>query len=178
MSAIDLFARFHIDTDRLTALQRVLLVTDGTLTEILEAHFLERIELDKVSERVLTFKATTAPFVGMTGEQVLERKINLRGANSGTTYVHAESLLLTGRLSPQFQRELIETNVPLGRLWRHHRLETHKQLVSMESRPAQELSGHLGCAPDSRLLGRSYDVFSAGRPIMRISEFFATEVGT
>ena len=50
MSAIDILARLNgFDVKSLDPLQRVLLVTDGTLTEILEANFFERIRLVKVS---------------------------------------------------------------------------------------------------------------------------------
>jgi chorismate-pyruvate lyase len=174
MSAIDLFERLRgIDAGQLAPLQRILLITDGTLTEILEAHFLERIELVKLSERLLTFDDGSAPFAVELGETVLERKINLRGAPSGTRYVYAESLIFVDRLEPSFRSELLETNIPLGRLWRHHRLETYKQIVSIESRPAHEISVHLDCAEDLPILARAYDVFSDRRQVMRISEYFS-----
>lgn len=173
MSAIDLFERARgIDATQLTPLQRVLLVTDGTLTEILEAHFLERIELLKISERILRLDAGPVLAPLEAGEPVLERKINLMGARSRKKYVYAESQVLVSRLEPKFQAELLETNVPLGRLWRHHRLETYKQLVSIDGRPAGDLNVHLDCARDAPILGRVYNVFSSRRLVMRISEYF------
>ena len=41
-----------VDAAKLSPLQRTLLITDGTLTEILEAHFLEPIELRKLSQQI------------------------------------------------------------------------------------------------------------------------------
>jgi chorismate-pyruvate lyase len=173
MAAIELLEQIRgIDAAKLAPLQRILLITDGTLTEILEAYLLEPIELVKLSERVLRGKDVNAPLTLETDERVLERKINLRGARSGSLHVYAESLILVDRLAPSFQTELLETNIPLGRLWRSHRLETFKQLVSVECRPAHELSTHLACAKDTPVLGRVYDVFSAGRLVMRIAENF------
>lgn len=173
MSAIDLFARIDgLDVATLTPLQRILLITDGTLTEILEAHFLERIELVKISERVLASGDDGARVGAEPGEPVLERKITLRGTKTRTRYVYAESLLLVSRLEESFRTELLETNVPLGRLWRHHRLETYKELVSIDCRPAREFGAHLDCAADAPVLGRAYTVFSSKRPVMRIAEYF------
>ena len=64
MSAIELLGRLQgIDAGRLAPLQRVLLITDGTLTEILEAYLLEPIELVKISERVVTGKDVNAPLL-------------------------------------------------------------------------------------------------------------------
>jgi chorismate-pyruvate lyase len=180
MSTIELIERLHgIDGEKLTPLQRVLLVTDGTLTEILEAYHFEPIELVKLSEHIRVSAEPDAPLARETSERVLERKINLRGAKSGILYVYAESLIFVDRLAPSFQTELLDTNIPLGRLWRTHRLETFKQLVSIECRPARELGAHLACAEDAPVLGRIYDIFSAGRLVMRIAEYFrATPSGS
>jgi chorismate-pyruvate lyase len=173
MSAIDLFAHLDdIDAGALTPLQLILLITDGTLTEILEAYFLERIELVKISERMLTIGECDAPLAGESGEPVMERKINLRGARSGMNYVHADSLVLVNRLDPSFHSELLGTDIPLGRLWRHHRLETWKDLVSIERRDARELHVHLDCDEDTPILARAYDVFSSRKLVMRIAEYF------
>ncbi|MGH6890199.1 MAG: chorismate--pyruvate lyase family protein [Rhizomicrobium sp.] len=173
MPALELFARLDgVDAATLTPLQRILLITDGTLTEILEAHYLERIELDKISERILTIGECDSSLAGEAGEPVLERKINLRGARSGNKYVYAESLVLVSRLDPALRGELLGTNVPLGRLWRHHRLETYKELVSLARREARQLHRHLDCAADAGVLARSYDVFSSRRLVMRIAEYF------
>jgi chorismate-pyruvate lyase len=173
MSAIELLERIRgIDIAKIAPLQRILLITDGTLTEILEAYLLESIELVKLSERLLTGREANTPPAPETDERVLERKINLRGARSGTLYVYAESLVFVDRLDPTFQTELLGTNIPLGRLWRSHKLETFKQLVSIECRPARELGAHLGCTEDAPVLARVYDVFSTGRLVMRITENF------
>jgi chorismate-pyruvate lyase len=173
VSAIELLEGIRgIDATKLAPLQRILLITDGTLTEILEAYLFEPIELVKLSERLLKSHEVSALVELEDGERVMERKINLRGAKSGRLHVYAESLILVDRLEPLFQTELLETNVPLGRLWRGHRLETFKQLVSMECRPAGEMSAHLDCAENAPVLGRVYDVFSAGRLVMRIVENF------
>jgi len=164
-----------LDVSRLSPLQRILLITDGTLTEILEAHFLEPIELVKLSQKV--FRSDTdlpAPFVA-PGEAVLERKINLRGSRSRRLYVYAESLLLVDRLDRQFRAELMESEIPLGRLWHKFQLETYKDLVSVAYRASGELGTRLDCSANSCILARTYDVISSRRPLMRISEYFCAD---
>jgi chorismate-pyruvate lyase len=173
MSAIGVFENLpELDAANLTPLQRILLITDGTLTEILEAYFLERIELVKLSEHLLTSGEMDAPLPAAADERILERKINLRGVVSGRLYVYAKSLVFVNRLDSSFQTELLETNIPLGRLWRSHRLETFKELVNVECRPAATLAAQLACAETTPVLGRVYDVYSARRAVMRIAEYF------
>lgn len=176
MSAIDLFSRLKgIDAAALSPLQRILLITDGTLTDILEAHFLERIELVKIAQRMLPVAKCDMSFAGETDESVMEREITLCGARSGTRYVYARSFVFVDRLDPSFRTELLDTDIPLGRLWRHRRLETWKHLVSIEARKARELHAQLGCEEDAAILARTYDVFSSRRLVMHIAEYFRAD---
>lgn len=150
--------RGGVDFRALTPLQRVLLVTDGTVTDILEAHFLEPIRLVKLAQRV-------------AGES-LERRILLRGANSGRVYVYAESVIALDRLDKKLREELLNSDMPLGRLWIEHKLETFKEPFEARFQPAGELAGHFGVDAAAALLMRSYRVISGGAAVMTISEYF------
>ena len=67
---------------------------------------------------------------------------HLRGSRSGTNHVYAESLIAADRLGPAFRRGLVESDVPLGRLWIEQKLE--RQRVSGNAlRHGRESSGRL-----------------------------------
>ncbi len=160
------------DASSLDPLQRILLISDGTLTDTLEAAFLEPIELRK-----LAIKSGPArmdfPELGIAqGEPLMERTILLCGETSGRTYVRAESQLALERLPPRFQEELVESNLPMGRLWSEHRLETWKELLTVSRHRMGEMAADFGCAPETECLARRYLVISGGRPLMLIAEHF------
>jgi chorismate-pyruvate lyase len=161
-----------IDLRALSPLQRILLVTDGTLTEILEAYFLEPITLVKLAQQMAPAIRAQAALGLAAGEPCLERKIFLQGAETGRIYVYAESLIAIERLGAKLREDLMATGAPLGRLWLEHRLETFKELIDMRCRPAGDLAQHFGVKPDAPLLARSYRVSAGGRPVILISEFF------
>src|SRR5271157_1888940 len=178
MSAIDILARLDgLEISSLDPLQRVLLVTDGTLTEILEATFLERIQLIKVAQQVTHANASHAQLDPDPDhkETVIERKVLLRGEASGRNYAYAESLIAVDRLGPTFRNELLESNTPLGRLWLQYKLETFKELQSVRCQSANQFSCYFECAAASSLLVRTYRVFSGGRSLMIITEHFPTK---
>lgn len=177
MSAIDILARLDgLEISSLDPLQRVLLVTDGTLTEILEATFLERIQLIKVVQQVIVLAASHAQLDPDPDQEegLIERKVLLRGEESGTNYAYAESLIAVDRLGSSFRDELLESNTPLGRLWLKYKLETFKELQVVRCESAGQLSCYFECAAASRLLVRTYRVFSASKPVMVITEHFPT----
>ena len=173
MSAIDILASLNgFDVNSLEPLQRVLLVTDGTLTEILEANFFERIRLVKVSQRIISATASHALLEPNPDEVVIERKILLQGEGSLRNYAYAESLIAVDRLGVLFRNALLDSDTPLGRLWLEHKLETFKELHQVRSQLANGLSCYFECAETAPLLVRTYRVFSAGKPVMVITEYF------
>jgi chorismate-pyruvate lyase len=160
------------DASSLDLLQRVLLVSDGTLTDTLEAAFLEPISLRKIAIQVVPARRALPELDVLAGEPLMERKILLCGESSGRAYVYAESVLVLDRLPSRFREELVESDMPIGRLWSEHKLETWKELLAMSRHPICGLAAHFQTAGESDCLVRSYRVISGGRPLMAITEHF------
>jgi len=177
MSALDVLEKLKgIEASSLKPLQRVLIITDGTLTEILEANFLERIRLIKVSQQTISSTAAHAQLIPSPGELLLERKILLQGEKSNRNYAYAESIIAINRLPTSFRNELFSSNIPLGRLWLEHKLETFKELLEVRCEQANELCKHFNCKNSDMLLVRTYCVFLAAMPVMLISEYFPVDM--
>lgn len=160
------------DSNSAELLQRILLTNDGTITDILEAAFRERIDLVRLDIRVVQTPVAVPVLEIEVGDSAMERKILLRGQRSRINYAYAESLIAVDRLDSLFRDELITSDIPIGRLWLEHRLETWKQRLDIFRRPANELAVHFGIHSEVELLGRSYRVFNNRRPIMLITEYF------
>ena len=158
-------------------LQRVLLVCDGTLTDTLQAAFLEPIALRKLAIETTHAARAISELDVAAGAPLMERKILLCGETSGRVYVYAESLLVLDRLPARFREELVESGMPMGRLWSEHKLETWKELLSVGRHPMRELAVHFRAAPESECLVRRYRVISDGRPLMVITEHFPATYG-
>ena len=159
------------DASSLDLLQRILLISDGTLTDTLEAAFLEPIALRKVALEIVPAGGPNPELELVGGESVMERKIFLCGEASGRRYVYAESVLVLDRLPARFRGELVESNMPMGRLWSEHKLETWKELLAVERHPMGNLAACFGTV-DGDCLVRRYRVISGGRPLMSIAEHF------
>ena len=77
-SAIDILEKLEgVEAHSLKPLQRVLLITDGTLTEILEATFLERIRLIKISQQTISATVAHAQLAPNPEEVLLEKELLL-----------------------------------------------------------------------------------------------------
>jgi chorismate-pyruvate lyase len=161
-----------VDLSTLNSFCRVLLTTDGTLTEILEAYFLEQIHLLKVSETLQPAKYANLALKIQPGEEIIERKIILQGLSSGVNYVYAESIIVVNELEASMRADLLGSKTPIGRLWIEHKMETFKEMISMRRQPAGDLAPLFDVAADSSVLSRAYRVFSRRKPIIMIVETF------
>ncbi len=161
-----------IEGRSLSLLQRLLLVNDRTLTDALEAAFLEPIALVKVAMEISCDSTTPAALELAADCPAMRRQVLLTGSQSKRTYVFAESWIALDRLPAAMREELIESDTPIGRLWNDHQLETRKELLGFWREPAGEVAAHFGIDREAVLLARSYRVFLNRAPLMIISEYF------
>ena len=162
----------HIDPAKLSVFQRIILTTDGTLTEILEAYLSEKIRLVKLSEIIEPVTQNISLLDINCGQEVIARKILLRGKISRNNWVYAESILVPDRLDEKLKNGLLVSQEPMGRLWLEHRLETFKEIVDSAREPAEDLADYFKIEKSDKLLSRTYRVFSGRRPIILITEKF------
>lgn len=161
-----------IDPAKLSVFQRIILTTDGTVTEILEAYLSEKIRLVKLSETIEPIPYDVLPLGITHGQEVIERKILLQGKISRNNWVYAESILVPDRLDEKLKNGLLVSQEPMGRLWLEHRLETFKEIVDSAREPAGDLATYFGIERTDILLSRTYRVFSGRQPIILITEKF------
>ncbi len=164
--------RSHIDPSKLSIFERILLTTDGTVTDMLEAYFFEQIQLVKLSEQAIKLDHDIPEMDLSQGADVIERKILLQGKISRRNYIYAESILVLDRLPPEFRAELLETKTPIGKIWLEQKVETFKEILDTGKQPANGLSTYFNISEDEPVLFRTYCVRSNRQPTMMITEKF------
>lgn len=164
--------RSHIDPASLSTFQRILLTTDGTVTDMLEAYSGEQIQLVKLSEDLVKTSYYIQPMEIEEGTEFIERKILLRGRISRKNYIYAESIIVLDRLEDSFRNELVNTKTPIGKLWFEKRVETFKEIIDSGKYPARELSQYFNIDPEEKLFFRTYCVRSNQKYTMMITEKF------
>jgi len=161
-----------VDPQLLSSFQRILLTTDGTVTEILEAHVWETIQIVKLYQECMETDASV-PYLDIGPHTpVLIRKVILRGKPSHRNYIYAESVVALDRLDDRLGHGLMETQKPVGQLMLEARLETFREILSCCYEPAEEIGEYFDVAPDAKLISRTYRVFTNRQPFMLITEKF------
>jgi chorismate-pyruvate lyase len=121
----------QIEPSSLRPFQKILLIADGTLTNILEAFLNEPIGVVKLSEEIVSITADILPLEIKVGTFVLERQILLQGKTSQRNWLYADSIIVLERVEERFREKLIKSHTPIGKLWVEHKTETFKELIRL-----------------------------------------------
>lgn len=175
MLRIDLEQSVHnseLDLAALSPFQRILLTTDGTVTEILEAQFWEPIDLIKLHQETRQTDRAI-PFLDITqNTDVMIRKILLQGQNSKKNYIYAESILVPAHLDATLREGLQTTSKPLGRLMIEAKTETFREILTCKKETAHELAEYFHLSENAQLISRTYRIYANHYPVMLITEKF------
>ena len=164
--------RAGIHTDSLNPLQRILLTTDGTVTDTLEAYYREPMEVVPLAQDEVPSAGDVAELGIHAGEPLLSREILLRGTVSGRAVLYATTSIVLGRLDVRLREGLLGKKLAIGHLLLRDRLETFREIIACGREPSGALSSHFGIYPQAPLLYRTYVVQLRGAPLMRITEKF------
>ena len=161
-------------TTPLTRFQRVLLSTDGTVTNILEAYADEPMEVHKLLQ-VFDRADDGDALLHLSDDRVLRRRVLLRGRRSRRNFLYAEAVVALDRVDPGIVDGLFGTDKPVGVLLAEARMETFREILQLGREPAGELGAHFGVDPTAELIFRTYRILANRRPIVLITEKFPAD---
>ena len=163
----------------LSIFQRVLLITDGTVTELLEQYLGEAIKVVKLDEGIKK-ELTQLPhlhqnIINSNDHIFLRRETLLQGQQTLNNWLYAESTIVVNNLAPDFRRDLLESHEPIGKLWSKYRCETYKTIVDARKECAGNLAKHFNIQATDEMISRTYSVYSNKQIIMIITEKFPSQ---
>jgi len=157
------------DFDSLSFFQRVLLTTDGTVTDLVSLYTGEPIHITKIAQEFITSDQPQALQLPKP-EMLLQREILLSGETQ--QYIYAQSFFVMSRMSLDMQEQLLNTNTPIGLLWKESRLETFRVIIDQHRDQQPKLEEYFDGEPGQHYLSRSYLVYHRGQPLGLINEKF------
>lgn len=166
----------EINLARLTPFQRGLLVTDGTVTQFIEAYTFMPVEVVLLQQMKQVLSTEHAWLQLSAGEEVISRQVVLqthsRDKLPAITHTYADSLIVPKRLSKCILGGLESNKHGLGGLLRHSGLETRRELLWCGIETLTDLPSAIAHLEGKLFVSRAYRVFSDQEPLMLINEKF------
>lgn len=159
-----------IQNKSLNLFQKILLTTDGTVTNLVSLYTGESIKVRKVAQDFV-LSGQEEILLCPPGTPVLKRNILLCGETKN--YIYAESIFVFERLSRSTQYKLLETDQPIGLLWKEEKLDSYRQIMEYKFETCGSLAEYFdGTVPETPLLSRTYLVYHRNEILGIISEKF------
>src|SRR5512137_1449047 len=109
---------------RLSPMQKFLLGTDGSVTQILEAITGATVVIETRVQQIIAADPVIAERLEISqGDPVNYRVVEIKTSASGEVLIYAISHTPISRLSPQFEDDLLKADIPIGRIIQNHRIE-------------------------------------------------------
>ena len=161
-----------LDLLDLSRVQRILLTTDGTVTEVVEIYAGEPMRVAKLSQGLAPAEREISALSVKRGHEILSRRILLQGKFSGENFLYAESIIVADRLDDEVQDSLLRCNRPIGYLITERRMETFREILEWGCELAGPLASYFPIAETDPVVFRTYRIFANQAPIMQITEKF------
>ncbi len=158
-----------IGDNSLSLFQKILLTTDGTVTNLLKLYTGEMIKVKKIRQEI-ALSGKSEELLCSLETPVLKRDILLCGKNRN--YVYCESIFVFQLLSRSVQYKLLETDQPVGLMWREEKLETYREVIDYKVESAQSLVPYFDIQPQTPILSRTYLIYQNKIAFGAITEKF------
>ncbi|MGA3199947.1 MAG: chorismate lyase [Halobacteriota archaeon] len=158
---------------KLSKAQRLLLVTDGSVTTLLEVLTGKPIVVRTLLQQVVEADAERASALDVEeGDNLNYRVVVLKNDDDDQPLIYAESYTPIARLQKEFRHDLMKADIPIGRIMNQRKIESRREIRRIETLVNEELSELFGVARNQPLLSRTYDIISHDMVLMQITETF------
>ena len=154
---------------------RTLLVTDGTVTKSLEAYYWERVSVEMVSQASIAAEANINWLDVSLGDEVVGRRVNLRGTMTKTVYAHAFSIIRPNLIPELLRNRLLAGSLGIGELIRDCGLETYRELLEIGFGDSITGFGETADVQEEHVY-RTYRIVLNQQPAILVTEHFPLAV--
>jgi len=159
---------------KLSEVQKILLTTDGSITRILEILTGKPvIILTKVRVHINADEDLTKELKIEAGEKTNYRVVHLKNPDTDRALIFARSWTPLMRLSGILKKDLTSTDIPIGKILVKHKLETRREVTSIELLKSDEmLKEAFKINSGEMMLSRFYNIIHEAEILIRINEVF------
>lgn len=158
---------------KLSKAQRLLLMTDGSVTTLLEVLTGKPVVVTTLLQQVVKADTDRAAELDVAeGDNINYRIVVLKNEDDDRPLIYAESYTPIARLQKEFRHDLMKADIPIGRIMAQQKIESRREIRRIETMLNEELSDLFGVPHETPMLSRTYDIIRQGMVLIRITETF------
>ncbi|MBM2838557.1 MAG: beta-ribofuranosylaminobenzene 5'-phosphate synthase family [Deltaproteobacteria bacterium] len=162
-------------SDFLDAPTRMLLLSDGSLTLLLNASLLSSVRLQRLRQEEVSLDRDMAEYIeAEAGQTVIDRDVWLM--NGEKRVVYANSILPTSLMKDEIYNEIAKGDTPIGTLLSEQSILTRRDRLQIGRIMSLEICRELGLPDATVLWARRYRLHTEGGFKGAITEVFSPKI--
>ncbi len=153
----------------LSVFQKILLITDGTVTDLLSLYTQKTIQVKKLMQEIVYSGEQQLNFCSLN-TPLLKRCVLI--CSNTENYIYAESTFVFEHLSRSAQYHLLETDQPIGLIWKAEKLESYRDVIGYSIEANEKVSKLFRLCPESKFVSRTYLIYHRQVILGEITEKF------
>jgi beta-ribofuranosylaminobenzene 5'-phosphate synthase len=170
----DRISQIEVSSGSLSSFQILLLLTDGSVTTLLEAITGDEVIVKTLSQTVIPADEPIASLLAVRpGAAVNYRVVDLKNRRTGEVLISAISHTPLERLEPGFKDDLMRADIPIGKILKLHNIEARREISDIQAFSADaSIATRFGVTAGTPFLSRNYLIIRHDKPFMAIEEMF------
>lgn len=161
------------DTGLIPDAIKALLITDGSVTSLLECFSGSPVSIRTISQQVIPAPPNIAEEMQISaGDLVNHRIVGIYDRDLDVPLIHAVSYCPVHRLPDHARRSLMQADIPIGHILRDEKMESRREIAGIRTVRGSEIpAGFPAPGPGQRLFARRYQIIHQNLPLFNIEEF-------
>lgn len=162
------------DVGRLSSLQKLLLTTDGSITNTLEILTGNEVKIETIYQEIGKADDYLAERLNISkGDEINERVVRIYNSINNKTLIYAKSYAPLKRANDQFSNDLFRADIPIGKILKKYKIESRREIKNINFlRADKKISQVFGIFENEILLCRNYSIIKDGEILIDIYEMF------
>lgn len=155
----------------LSPVQRALLISDGSTTTLLEAFTGKKVRVIGREQCIIPADYKLAEELKIEqNSTVSKRTVHLINDRPSRILAYAVSHTPVERLPEGFRRDVISTDIPIGKILKKHKIETRREIKEIGFLTSGKFIFGSAC------FYRKYLIIHKNSPLMKIEEYFPADL--
>jgi len=165
--------RIETETGKVGEAVKALLITDGSVTRLLECFTGSPVSIRTLVQEVIPSPPDIADEMEISpGDPINHRVVEIRNDELRLPLIHAVSYCPVDRLPDHARSSLMQADIPIGTILRDEQMESRREISSIAALSPDQVPSFIpDHARSGRLFSRRYRIIHQDHPIFRIEEF-------
>jgi chorismate-pyruvate lyase len=165
---VDGIRKIEDEVGKLSNAQKILLVTDGSVTTILDV-IRGHVKIETLKQEFVDADHEMAHLLNIEVGDSVNYRVVVIGTEEPLIY--AVSLIAVERLENDFKEDLIRADIPIGRILRKHNIESRREIKSVYFEDQSPEINDI-FKVDSKMLTRTYNIIHNDEILIWLKETF------